>query len=88
MLSLYISGVGVGQVLATFLATSYYASVLALTVRYLVSSFSSILPWSQCDAQWSAGASCIDSSITNSSGWMLEHTANAERPKTSAELYF
>jgi solute carrier family 6 (neurotransmitter transporter, glycine) member 5/9 len=72
-------GIGVGQVISTCFVTTYYASLMALTVRYFLASFSDPLPWSECKDEWNI--SCIDSSLksTNLSG---------SRPQSSAELYF
>lgn len=72
-------GIGIGQVLSTCFVTTYYASLMGLTVRYFLASFVDPLPWSQCKGEWNV--SCIDSSLkaVNFSG---------EKPKSSAELYF
>ena len=32
--------------------TSYYCYVLALTLYYLITSFSATLPWAVCDDNW------------------------------------
>lgn len=72
---------------ATALVTSYYASLLALTIRYLIGSMSVILPWSQCEEEWRQ-MGCIDSSTTNASHLLgLNETLDA-RLQTSAEMYF
>lgn len=72
-------GIGVGQVISTCFVTTYYASLMALTIRYFIASFNDPLPWSQCKAEWNV--SCIDSSMksTNVSNIRLQ---------SSAELYF
>lgn len=70
-------GVGYGQILATGLVSTYYASLMALTVRYFVASFSSTLPWSVCSDEWE---NCISSSeVSNNS---------TDTQRSSAELYF
>lgn len=74
-----LSGIGVGQVLATTMATGYYASLLAIIIRYFVASFYPVLPWSNCKTEW--GATCIDSA----SSVMNNRTSNGT---SSAELYF
>lgn len=79
-------GIGVGQVLSTALVTSYYASLLALTIRYFIASFNSLLPWSECKEEW-VNVTCIDSSAKG----LMENISESklsERIKTSAELYF
>ncbi|KAL5286651.1 hypothetical protein ACFFRR_007957 [Megaselia abdita] len=71
-------GIGYGQIFSTAVVTTYYATTMALTLRYFVASFSFELPWSYCREEW--GDSCIpsgqgpNSTISNGS--------------SSAELYF
>ena len=57
---------------------SYYVSLVGLTIRYFIASFSDPLPWSQCKSEWNT--TCIDSSITG-----VNFSA---RPQSSAEIYF
>ncbi|XP_058059378.1 sodium-dependent nutrient amino acid transporter 1-like [Anopheles bellator] len=74
-------GIGVAQTIAMFVVMTYYAPVLAITFRYFVASFSSTLPWSECDPSW---ANCINSSFTGK-----QNTSNVSSlVKSSAELYF
>ncbi|XP_016991490.1 sodium-dependent nutrient amino acid transporter 1 isoform X1 [Drosophila rhopaloa] len=70
-----LKGVAVGQVLATAASITYYSSIMALTLRFLVASFGSELPWSRCWESW--GSDCHDGSALNSSGKM-----------SPAQLYF
>ncbi|KAM7343169.1 sodium-dependent nutrient amino acid transporter 1 [Cochliomyia hominivorax] len=76
-----MKGIAYGQVYATALATTYYASIMALTLKYLISSLSDILPWTYCLPEW--GDSCIATSDS------LDHdnTTNIKRI-SSAELFF
>ncbi|XP_043066932.1 sodium-dependent nutrient amino acid transporter 1 [Drosophila bipectinata] len=76
-------GIGYGQVLATGIVTTYYATLMALTLRYFVDSFYPTLPWSYCRPEW--GSDCLDSgpqqqevSLANTTGVRT----------TSAEFYF
>lgn len=71
-------GIGVGQVISTCFVTTYYASLMALTIRYFIASFSDPLPWSECRDEWNT--SCIDSSLRSSNF--------SGKIKSSAELYF
>uniref|UniRef100_A0A182T2X7 Transporter n=1 Tax=Anopheles maculatus TaxID=74869 RepID=A0A182T2X7_9DIPT len=74
-------GIGVGQTYSTFIVMTYYASLMAVTMRYLIASFADPLPWSECSDSWNA--TCIDSRlITN----MAENSTTTA--VTSAELYF
>ncbi|XP_037047033.1 sodium-dependent nutrient amino acid transporter 1-like [Bradysia coprophila] len=75
-------GIGYGQLYATALAISYYASVLALIIKYLVDSFASTLPWSFCKIEY--GRDCINSSDLSH----LASPTNVSRFKSSAEFYF
>lgn len=72
-------GVGVGQLIATCFVTTYYASLMALTIRYFLASFNDPLPWSQCKTEWNV--SCIDSSLKL-------NNLSVNRIQSSAELYF
>ncbi|EDW91586.2 sodium-dependent nutrient amino acid transporter 1 isoform X1 [Drosophila yakuba] len=70
-----LKGVAVGQVLATAASITYYSSIMALTLRFLLASFGSHLPWSSCWESW--GTDCHDGNAQNSSGKM-----------SPAQLYF
>ncbi|EDV55125.2 sodium-dependent nutrient amino acid transporter 1 isoform X1 [Drosophila erecta] len=70
-----LKGVAVGQVLATAASITYYSSIMALTLRFLLASFGSELPWSRCWESW--GTDCHDGNAQNSSGKM-----------SPAQLYF
>lgn len=72
-------GIGIGQTLSTCFVTTYYASLMGLTIRYFLASFNDPLPWSECRLEWNV--SCIDSS--SKSIKFLNET-----PKSSTELYF
>jgi solute carrier family 6 (neurotransmitter transporter, glycine) member 5/9 len=72
-------GIGIGQVISTCFVTTYYASLMGLTIHYFLASFSNPLPWSECKEEWNI--SCIDSSMKSAN-------FSDERPKSSAELYF
>lgn len=74
-------GIGVGQVISTCFVTTYYASLMALTIRYFLASFSDPLPWTVCRDEWNV--SCISSSVKDTS-----ELNGKEDLKSSAELYF
>lgn len=67
-------GSGVGQIIAIFMLSTYYASLMALIGRYLYDSFQSPLPWSICKDTW---INCTDASART-----------AENVTSSSELYF
>ncbi|XP_063874832.1 sodium-dependent nutrient amino acid transporter 1-like isoform X2 [Scylla paramamosain] len=72
-------GIGYGQLVSACYVATYYGSVMALTVYYLVMSFSKVLPWSVCDDAW-ADENCVDSSSTN-----VTYTDNLQ---SSSEQYY
>ncbi|KAL7730577.1 hypothetical protein ACLKA6_000571 [Drosophila palustris] len=76
-------GIGYGQVLATGIVTTYYATLMAITLRYFVESFYPTLPWSYCREEW--GPNCLDSAPQPVSD--VIGTATTVRT-TSAEYYF
>uniref|UniRef100_A0A0C9R7W8 Transporter n=1 Tax=Fopius arisanus TaxID=64838 RepID=A0A0C9R7W8_9HYME len=88
------TGVGWAQLASVVALASYYCCLMALTLFYLVSSFSSELPWAHCREEW--GDSCIDSgkigdSILNgltSNATRTHATRNTSSLRTSAELFF
>lgn len=69
---------GYAQAFAAFCVVSYYCSLMALTLYYLVESFQETLPWSICPPEWER--CCIGSNNSDS------HTNVTMR--SSAELYF
>lgn len=72
-------GIGYGQLFSVAALLSYYAALLAVTVRYFLASFSAVLPWSECQTEW--GTTCVDSTTKNIS----ELTTKVS---PSAEFYF
>ncbi|XP_011144437.2 sodium-dependent nutrient amino acid transporter 1 isoform X1 [Harpegnathos saltator] len=90
-------GVGWAQFCSTVALATYYSSLMALTLYFLIASFSSELPWATCLEEW--GDTCVDSSMKkNHSAVQLNATANNEilgsllnssaQRQSSAELYF
>ncbi|XP_073845387.1 sodium-dependent nutrient amino acid transporter 1-like [Musca autumnalis] len=78
-----MKGIAYGQVYSTAVATTYYASIMALTIKYLISSFAAILPWTYCRPEW--GPECIATSEV-----LPQTPANETATKhvSSAELFF
>ena len=75
-----MKGVGMGQVIATIYVTTYYTSIMATTLRYLVDSFRPILPWSECKPEWGP---CIPSRPSDDM-----NTTWSNDTRSSAELYY
>ncbi|XP_054729587.1 sodium-dependent nutrient amino acid transporter 1-like [Anastrepha obliqua] len=78
-------GVGYGQALATICIITYYSSLLALTLYYLVVSCQSVLPWTQCRPEW--GSNCVDS-YAGESVDDVEASNSSVQLQSSSELYF
>ncbi|XP_014476331.1 PREDICTED: sodium-dependent nutrient amino acid transporter 1-like [Dinoponera quadriceps] len=88
-------GVGWAQFCSTIALATYYSSLMALTLFFLVASFSSKLPWATCFEEW--GDTCVDSSMkrdhtfhgnatnTDTLGSLLNSDVQRQ---SSAELYF
>lgn len=86
-----MKGIGMAQVIGIFFIVSYYAALLALTFSYLVSSFSSELPWAVCKPEW--GEFCLPSvGVGNHSTTLSPNdTINGTglfNLTSSSELYF
>lgn len=73
-------GVAAGQVLATGASITYYSSIMALTLRFLIASFSKVLPWSYCRKEWAP--ICLENNVVENS------TTNNFQKISPAELYF
>ncbi|XP_071443897.1 sodium-dependent nutrient amino acid transporter 1-like [Hetaerina americana] len=72
-------GVGWGQVISMSCVATYYCSLMAISVFYFCASFTSELPWSQCDPSWK---NCSDSKPGSGN--------NTAQPgfRSSSEIYF
>lgn len=87
-------GVGWAQMFSMIAVGTYYCSLMSLTMYYLVNSFETPLPWSECRPEW--GDDCVASTkrsnesvmgmqnITN----MTTMTTVEHQMRSSAELYF
>lgn len=76
-----VLGVGIGQIIAAVCLCTYYCSLIALTLYYLIASFNSDLPWSRCWESW--GSNCIDS-VSDQSNRIVNRTILV----SSSEKYF
>lgn len=73
-------GIAIGQVICVIYISTYYSSLLSMTLRYFFYSFNSVLPWSECNPAWTEP--CYPSSGSN----LNQTFENGTR--SSAELYF
>lgn len=74
-------GVGIGQTLCIAAVATYYSSIMAITLRYFFYSFAEVLPWSECNPEWTEP--CYPSSGSGGSNRTWDN-----KTKSSAELYF
>ncbi|XP_015434041.1 PREDICTED: sodium-dependent nutrient amino acid transporter 1-like [Dufourea novaeangliae] len=72
-------GIGYGTAVSVFAVVTYYCSLMALTLYYLLASFQSVLPWAFCWEEW--GDVCFDSTSASN------ETLNINK-SSSADLYF
>ncbi|XP_076624730.1 sodium-dependent nutrient amino acid transporter 1 isoform X2 [Colletes latitarsis] len=72
-------GIGYGVTVSVFSVVTYYCSLMALTMYYLLVSFQPVLPWAFCWEEWGDG--CFDSTPTNNA------TTNVNK-SSSADFYF
>ncbi|KAG7209784.1 hypothetical protein KM043_011402 [Ampulex compressa] len=77
-------GIGIIQFIMLVALASYYCSLMALTLFYLIASFQAELPWGKCRPEW--GKFCVNSQPGNNT---QEITDDANTSYiSSAELYF
>lgn len=67
---------------------TYYCCLMAITLFYLIHSFTGDLPWSTCQEEWLAELEkekkqCIDAIATGNN-----HTKEGYQSVSSSELYF
>ncbi|XP_037818800.1 sodium-dependent nutrient amino acid transporter 1-like [Lucilia sericata] len=76
-------GVGYGQAFGTVCVITYYSSLIALTLYYMVVSCQAILPWTYCREEW--GLDCLDSLPKPDA---IQHHNASHKLTSSSELYF
>ncbi|XP_073829599.1 sodium-dependent nutrient amino acid transporter 1-like [Musca autumnalis] len=75
-------GVGYGLAFGTICIITYYSSLIALTLYYMVVSFQAVLPWTYCREDWEY---CVDSMPKEGSTLPGNET---HKLTSSSELYF
>ncbi|KAM3964487.1 sodium-dependent nutrient amino acid transporter 1-like [Aphomia sociella] len=78
-LSPAMKGTGYAQAMSCGYILSYYVSIIALCIFYLIMSFQSTLPWAVCDEAW-GNVSCVPS--------LPDGSVAPPNASSSAELYF
>ncbi|XP_075156660.1 sodium-dependent nutrient amino acid transporter 1-like isoform X2 [Haematobia irritans] len=76
-------GVGYGQGFGTICIITYYSSLIALTLYYMIVSCQSVLPWTYCRDEWE---NCVDS-LPKEEGMQSPNNSTI-RLTSSSELYF
>lgn len=77
-----LKGIAIGQQIAVVCVVTYYTSLIALTLFYMIKSFSATLPWSYCWEKWT-DVNCLPADPK-----YINTTANITDGKSSSELYF
>ena len=70
------------QILGTACITTYYCSLIALSIYYLVNSFYSVFPWTVCNVTNKSEAICIPSGM-NVSSFVEYHYPNTTNLNTT-----
>lgn len=78
-----MKGIGYGQVMGSTVVMTFYASLMALTIRYIIFSFYNPLPWSECREEWNVPCMGSGDSIVKFNG----NYSNL-KISSSAELFF
>ncbi|ALC43615.1 CG4476 [Drosophila busckii] len=73
-------GVGYAQLLSLAVLATYYAAIMALTLRYFFDSFATLLPWSYCRDEWGSG--CV-----SAAGQQQHHLQFGQNFSSSTQLY-
>jgi solute carrier family 6 amino acid transporter-like protein 5/7/9/14 len=76
-----LKGVAIGQQIGVLFIVTYYTSLIALTLFYMIKSFSATLPWSFCWDEWS-DVVCVPSDPN------LQSEDKIVNGTSSSELYF
>ncbi|XP_030768073.1 sodium-dependent nutrient amino acid transporter 1-like [Sitophilus oryzae] len=84
-LSPVLKFIGFGQLIGSVCVATYYCCLMAITLFYLASSFTSELPWTQCDPAWNEYAAEINRTCISAREVSNESGAEAI---SSSELYF
>jgi len=74
---LILKGVAIGQQFGVLTVVTYYVSLIALTLFYMIKSFSAILPWSYCWDSW-ADVACIPADPKLFNGTKINGVSSSE----------
>ncbi|VDD91359.1 unnamed protein product [Enterobius vermicularis] len=82
-------GVGIGNVMISFMCIAYFCVIISWAMYYMLSSFNATFPWETCDNWWNDKATCLtgneNASVVRQMMIALNGTANIE---TSVEQFW
>ncbi|XP_060060076.1 sodium-dependent serotonin transporter isoform X2 [Erinaceus europaeus] len=70
-------GIGYAICIIAFYIASYYNTIMAWALYYLISSFTGRLPWTSCENSWNTG-NCTNYLSEDNVTWTLHSTSPAE----------
>lgn len=70
-------GIGYAICIIAFYIASYYNTIIAWALYYLISSFTDQLPWTSCENSWNTG-NCTNYFAQDNITWTLDSTSPAE----------
>ncbi|XP_055372366.1 sodium-dependent nutrient amino acid transporter 1-like [Condylostylus longicornis] len=76
-------GIGIGQVFSVSMISTYYVALMGFCLKYIVDSFSNVLPWSVCNENWGVNCVAADGTFLNGT-----NSSQTDKAYSSAELYF
>ncbi|KAG5879010.1 hypothetical protein JTB14_037004 [Gonioctena quinquepunctata] len=85
-LSPVFRGIGYGQVIGSTCLASYYCILMAITLFYLINSFTSDFPWATCQEHWKAYTESKNITCIDQFSDVISSTGNSTT--SSSELYF
>ena len=81
------AGVGYTVIIIALYVGFYYNVIIAWSLYYLFSSFTTQLPWQSCNNMWNSN-SCIDPRLLNVSALLGNETTYAKLGTTPAAEFF
>jgi len=81
----FFTGVGYAMVTVSLIVCIYYNVIMSYTVYYTIASFSSVVPWSECNPDWADLNTCY---IRNSSATDNSTNAVTNSTRETASLQY
>jgi solute carrier family 6 amino acid transporter-like protein 5/7/9/14 len=80
--------VGYGQVVGSVCVATYYCCLMAITLFYLVHSFTGDLPWGTCQDEWTEELNAINKRCVDATAKGDDNTNDTRETISSSELFF